>query len=123
MNRSVGLEVLQHLLEIKQTITDFSDGEHVTGHIGIYINGENSYEMTYDKALPLIHSFEEAGWVEKEVDRSYRVRRTYTHSDLHDLVHVNITHKATDQDKLKGLLDQQAKLQEEIEKYKKGDGK
>lgn len=111
---NVGQELLQCIKSMEKIVLENSNQELTAKYFSFWIDSPGVFEEPYEKVLPIIQSLTDAGWEEDKVERSYKVSRTYKHPEIDSTNTITVRHKATKEDKLQGLKEQQEELQAQI---------
>jgi hypothetical protein len=120
MERNVGQELLRHLQMIDSMVRDVSDEKLKFNMGSVWIGTGSAFDLPYEEVEPIKQSLLDAGFVLKDKEsRKYDVRESYRHPSLSEFVTVSIDYQASKHDELEGLLKEEAKLQERIEKLMK----
>lgn len=127
MTIKVGTELLQLIKKMDDVIASTGNMELHFGYISISYKDESARfkddfaVVTRQAAMPVIESLEEAGFKLDKVVKEYGDVKYKFHTPGNHLMSVHVEYKGTKEDQLESLMEQQKRINEEIEKMKEKD--
>jgi len=112
----VGQKTLTLLKEIEKMVIEETDGKFKVQFGGFWItSNEKRFRTTQEEVAPIMESLERAGFVAKVEHDAYETKHFYYHEELNEWSYIRVEHLPNEQDKIKALEEQKAKITAQLE--------